>query len=96
MSYIHVAKFSKTHEQSSLATFIAFVQSTVMPCLVVGVDCTEPPSASLAVIGCPGIAWFIHRRYRLTHTHDIAGFCLILLLQHSPSIFADSTPVSIE
>ena len=56
-----------------------------MPCLVVGVGCAEPPPADLAVICSRGVAWFIHRRYRLAGANDVSGFCLILVLQHSPS-----------
>src|SRR5215469_6180867 len=56
-----------------------------MPRFVLGVNCAEPPTADLAVICSRGVAWFIHRRYRLTSGHNVSGFCLILLLQHRPS-----------
>src|SRR6516164_4061292 len=75
----------QTESRLSLATFITLAESAIMPCLVVGVGCAEPPPADLAVICSRGVAWFIHRRYRLAGANDVAGFCLILLLQHSPS-----------
>ena len=77
-----------------LAALITLAESAVMPCFVFGVDRAEPPPAGLAVICSRGVARFIHWRYRLAGANQVSGFCLILLLQHSPSIYEDSTRVS--
>ena len=74
----------RAQQSSTLATLITFAEHAVMPCFVLGVDRTEPPPTSLAVICSSGIARFVHRRYRLTRRHNVPGFCLTLLLQHSP------------
>jgi hypothetical protein len=71
----------QTESRLSLATLITLAESAIMPCPVVGVGCAEPPPADLAVICSRGVAWFIHRRYRLAGVNDVSGFCLILLLQ---------------
>ena len=78
----------------SLAALITVAESAMMPLFVFGVDRAEPPTAGLAVICSCGIARFVHWRYRLAGANYVSGFCLILLLQHSPSIHRDSTRVS--
>ena len=87
-----VSKHGVAYESRlSLAALITLAESAVMPPFVLGVNCTEPPTAGLAVICSLGVTWFIHGRYRLTRGHHASGFCLILLLQHSPSMQDDST-----
>ena len=77
-------RFCDGQQSSTLATLITFAEYAVMPCFVLGVDRTEPPPTSLAVICSGGIARFVHRRHRLTRRHNVPRFCLTLLLQHKP------------
>jgi hypothetical protein len=78
----------------ALSTWIDIAERAVMPGFVVGMDCTEPSTANRAVIGGSHITRFIHGRLRLTGRLDFSGFCMILLLQHGPSMQVDSTRVS--
>jgi hypothetical protein len=70
----------------ALATLIAIAERAVMPGFVVGMNSAEPSTANRAVIGGGDITRFIHGRLRLTGRLDFSGFCMILLLQHGPSM----------
>src|SRR5271163_2545412 len=65
-----------------------------VPGLILGVDCAEPPSANTAVEGGGRAAGLIHGRNGLTRPLEVPGFCLIHLLQHSPSSCGQYTPDS--
>ena len=76
----------------SLAAFIARLEGAGVPCLIVGMDGAEPPPADTAVESSGGIAGLIHARNGLARPLEVPGFCLIHLLQHSPSSCWQYTP----
>ena len=90
--------FAATRERSPLlsafAALVALAESAVMPSFVAGMNCAEPSTTKRAVIGRGSVAWLIDGGLRLTGPLDFPGFCMVLLLQHGPSMPLDSTRVS--
>jgi hypothetical protein len=76
----------------SLAPFVARLEDTDVPGLILGMDGAEPPPADTAVECGDRIAGLIHGRNGLTRPLEVAGFCLIHLFQHIPSSCGQYTP----
>ena len=77
----------------TFASFVARIQRTGVPGLIVGMDGAKPSPADTAVESCGRIAGLIHGRNGLTRPLEVPGFCLIHLLQHIPSSCGQYTPV---
>jgi hypothetical protein len=76
----------------SLAAFVPRLEDAGVPGLILGMDGAEPPPADTAVESCGRIAGLIHGRNGLTGPLEVPGFCLIHLLQDSPSSCGQYTP----
>ena len=78
----------------AFATLFTRFKNAGMPRLVFRMDRTQPlPAYSAMMSGC-SVAWIVRGRETLTNPFQIAGFRLILLLQHNPSGPAHSMRVT--
>jgi len=77
-----------------LAALVTGLQGAGMPGLILGVDGAEPPAANATVEGSGSFAGLIHEGDGLARPLEVAGFCLVRLLQRGPSSCGQYTPVS--
>ena len=77
-----------------LAALVTGLQGAGMPGLILGVDGAEPPAADATVEGSGSFAGLIRGGDGLARPLEVAGFCLVRLLQRGPSSCGQYTPVS--